>query len=593
LSDTNLAQRGLFKDLPEQVVTALSAAAESRSIRGGETLVTQGEKAIALYYVQSGRFNVVVNQSQVVASVGAGEVIGELAFFAGGRRTANVVATRDSVVLRISREDYEVVSNSYPQLNETLLQLISSRLIISTARTASMEEQPAKVIAVMAAGSGVIPEYFLSRLAASMKLVLPPSVPVQTTNSAKSTAHDFDEYQRWLSEQEARGGYILIDASGDTRWSERVCRNADALIMVGDLHAALPAVSAAERSVMSWIEPQQRSLVLFRQESSTDISGSRAWIEPREPRIHHHVALDSDKDFAKLARFLTGRAIGIVLAGGGALGCAHLGVIQALQDADIPLDFIGGASAGAAMGCSIANGNSVAETIDQMEEMFVKEKAMRRLTLPVHSLLDPTVFDQQLKLRYTALDIADQPINFFATSTNLSTNKLHIHRSGPRWQAVRASGSLPTVLPPFIDEYDNILVDGGVLDNSPVAVMHDIKAGPNIVVALADHSEDWRLGVNYSQIRGRWALLRDIALRRKRKNEFPSIVEVMSRSMVISSRIASRDVLGDQDLIITPPIISGMQLFDWQMGRELAASAHSYTQSQIDTIKSVVLNPGE
>jgi len=245
------------------------------------------------------------------------------------------------------------------------------------------------------------------------------------------------------------------------------------------------------------------------------------------------------------------------------------------------------------MGCSIANGNSVAETIDQMEEMFVKEKAMRRLTLPVHSLLDPTVFDQQLKLRYTALDIADQPINFFATSTNLSTNKLHIHRSGPRWQAVRASGSLPTVLPPFIDEYDNILVDGGVLDNSPVAVMHDIKAGPNIVVALADHSEDWRLGVNYSQIRGRWALLRDIALRRKRKNEFPSIVEVMSRSMVISSRIASRDVLGDQDLIITPPIISGMQLFDWQMGRELAASAHSYTQSQIDTIKSVVLNPGE
>src|SRR5690606_39783892 len=69
----------------------------------------------------------------------------------------------------------------------------------------------------------------------------------------------------------------------------------------------------------------------------------------RSPKLHHHVALDCDGEFAKVARFLTGRAIGLVLAGGGALGCAHLGVVQALQDARIPIDFIGGTSAGAAI----------------------------------------------------------------------------------------------------------------------------------------------------------------------------------------------------------------------------------------------------
>ena len=128
-----------------------------------------------------------------------------------------------------------------------------------------------------------------------------------------------------------------------------------------------------------------------------------------------------------MARFLTGRAVGLVLAGGGALGCAHLGVVQALREANVPIDFIGGASAGAAMGGAIARGMSVEETLDQMEAMFIKEKAMRRLTLPLYSLLDPTVFDAELRQRYGTQDIADQPIAFFGVSTNLSTNGLHIH----------------------------------------------------------------------------------------------------------------------------------------------------------------------
>src|SRR3990167_11051028 len=55
-------------------------------------------------------------------------------------------------------------------------------------------------------------------------------------------------------------------------------------------------------------------------------------------------------DFARMARFLTGTAIGLVLGGGGARGCAHVGVIQALEENGIPIDFIGGTSIGALMG---------------------------------------------------------------------------------------------------------------------------------------------------------------------------------------------------------------------------------------------------
>ena len=59
---------------------------------------------------------------------------------------------------------------------------------------------------------------------------------------------------------------------------------------------------------------------------------------------------DPTTDFARMARFLTGTAIGLVLSGGGARGCAHVGMIQAMHEAGIPIDLIGGTSIGAFMG---------------------------------------------------------------------------------------------------------------------------------------------------------------------------------------------------------------------------------------------------
>ncbi|MEH6662707.1 MAG: patatin-like phospholipase family protein, partial [Parasphingorhabdus sp.] len=187
----------------------------------------------------------------------------------------------------------------------------------------------------------------------------------------------------------------------------------------------------------------------------------------------------------------------------------------------------------------------------------------------------------ELRTRYGTRDIADQPINFFGVSTNLSTNGLHIHRRGPLWECVRASGSLPTILPPFIDGDGHILVDGGVLDNVPVKVMHGLKAGPNIVVSLGDPNEVWRTDAHYNDIRGRWSLLRDVILRRKRATEFPSIVEIMSRSMVVASRMASKEMLGEQDILVNPPIIANMQILDWHLGRELADMAAEYISEQV------------
>ena len=577
----DLARHSLFEGVSPEALKALQSVSAMRHVAGGEALVRQGDDADALYFVESGRFRVVVNKMRIVAHIEAGEAVGELAFFAGGKRTADVIATRDSTVREVSREAFDKIAALYPELNVAMLKLVSERLAVATARTSSISSSIPRVIAILPAGTSKLPDGFLARLASAFEAVVAPDTPVIPIDRATSEAADAQEYQSWLAEQEAKGAYVLIDGSGPDDWGQMVCRNADALVMVARPGQTDPEPNAMEVAAMRWIAEPQRTLLLLRTSADKLISKSGEWIDPRSPKLHHHVALDNDADFTKIARFMTGRAVGVVLAGGGALGCAHLGVIKALRRANIPIDFIGGASAGAAMGGAIARGMTVDETLDQMEAMFIHAKAMKRLTLPIYSLLDPTVFDSELRTRYGTRDIADQPINFFGVSTNLSTNGLHIHRRGPLWECVRASGSLPTILPPFIDKDGNILVDGGVLDNVPVKVMHGLKSGPNIVVSLGDPHEIWRTDVAYDDIRGRWSLLRDVIMRRKREIEFPSIVEIMSRSMVVASRMASKEMLGDQDILVNPPIIANMQILDWHLGRELAEMAADYISEHV------------
>jgi len=577
----DLGNHALFQGVAPEALHALQSVSALKRVAGGEALVRQGEEADALYFVESGRFRVVVNRTRIVAHIESGEAVGELAFFAGGKRTADVVAMRDSRVLEVSRSAFDAIAVQHPELYAAMLKLVSERLAVATARTSSIIAKNPRVVAMLPAGTSQLPDGFLARLAEAFRAVVRPETPVVPVDRATSEAADAHEYQSWLAEQEAKGAYVLIDGSGPEDWGQMVCRNADALVMVARPGQTDPEPNAMEQAAMGWIAEPQRTLLLLRSNAGKTISHSGDWIDPRAPKLHHHVALDDDADFAKVARFLTGRAIGVVLAGGGALGCAHLGVIKALRQAAIPIDFIGGASAGAAMGGAIARGMSVDETLDQMEAMFIHAKAMKRLTLPINSLLDPTVFDSELRNRYGTRDIADQPINFFGVSTNLSTNGLHIHRRGPLWECVRASGSLPTILPPFIDSDGNILVDGGVLDNVPVKVMHGLKAGPNIVVSLGDPNEVWRTKALYTDIRGRWSLLRDFILRRKQAVEFPSIVEIMSRSMVVASRMASKEMLGEQDILVNPPIIANMQILDWHLGRELAEMAAEYIGEQV------------
>ncbi len=78
--------------------------------------------------------------------------------------------------------------------------------------------------------------------------------------------------------------------------------------------------------------------------------------------------VDKTTDFSRLARFLTGTSIGLVLGGGGARGAAHVGMIRAMLEANIPIDMIGGTSIGSFMGALWAEENNFERFHDRAAE---------------------------------------------------------------------------------------------------------------------------------------------------------------------------------------------------------------------------------
>jgi NTE family protein len=157
--------------------------------------------------------------------------------------------------------------------------------------------------------------------------------------------------------------------------------------------------------------------------------------------------------------------IGLVLSGGGARGFAHLGVIQALNDAGIFPDVISGTSAGALAGVLYADGHTPKE-IQKIMNSGSRLDFMRP-ALPREGLLQIGGIIKILKASLHAKSFDELKIPLFVTATDLNNGKAVYFSKGELLDPVIASASIPVLFQPVI--INNICyVDGGVLDNLPI-----------------------------------------------------------------------------------------------------------------------------
>jgi lysophospholipid hydrolase len=139
-------------------------------------------------------------------------------------------------------------------------------------------------------------------------------------------------------------------------------------------------------------------------------------------------------DFSRLARFLTGTSIGLVLGGGGARGSSHVGIIKAMLEANLPIDMIGGTSIGSFMSALWAEENNYERFESRAREWASKMnsygKQIMDLTYPVTSMFTGNAFNKSIRDVFGERQIEDLWIPYFCVTTDISASKMRIHTNG-------------------------------------------------------------------------------------------------------------------------------------------------------------------
>ncbi|MFQ5640823.1 MAG: patatin-like phospholipase family protein, partial [bacterium] len=175
------------------------------------------------------------------------------------------------------------------------------------------------------------------------------------------------------------------------------------------------------------------------------------------------------------------KKIGLALGSGSARGLAHIGVIKALDEMGIYVDYVAGTSIGALVGAVYASGN-----IETLEDVVLKLDWKKIINLfdivfPRSGLLDGKKITDFIRQHVKGQNIEDLALPFCAVATDLTTGKEVSLAQGDVIEAIRASISIPGILTP-VKKGNMVLVDGGLVN--PVPVSEARKMGAEFVIAV-------------------------------------------------------------------------------------------------------------
>jgi predicted acylesterase/phospholipase RssA/CRP-like cAMP-binding protein len=566
--------------LDDTTLATLLARTERVRIQVGDTLYRQGEAGNCLHVVLTGRLQVRVadkeGKERIVAYPQPGDVVGEIALFSGTGRAATISAVRDTTLGAIARKDIDELVARHPQVFSNIAHMIIARLTGNSGHIA--RRTGARTLMIVPLHGSPDTREFCQSL--GRQLLRFGSVLHLDAHSARQRFGSLtnDAYGRALDTCEHDYDYLLLEADPvPGSWSRIIQGYADKIVLLAN--AAMES-SATELERWLFTETGAKAhhaeveLVLMHQHDTVP-SQTRNWLTARKLDRHHHVRHGNNMDMARVARFLSGNAIALILAGGGARGFAHLGVIRALHEAGVAIDAVGGASFGALAATGLARGMSDADSFAEHRLAFTCEDPLGDYTIPVMSLVRGEHLNQVLQ-RHLPMDIEDLWLPFFAVSSDLSANQVRVHDRGPLWQAIRASVSLPAILPPTL-ENGHLLVDGGVLNNLPIDVMRERMRGPIIAVDLA---VDAIQGTKHTVVPSSMEYIRSRLIPGRQTIEAPTLSRVILQVTTMASRKEVQSARKLANLYLNPPL-NNFDFLDWGSMREIAETGYQHALPRI------------
>jgi NTE family protein len=562
-----LAALPLFRGLGEAALAAIAAELEWVELPGGTVLFREGDPAESLYVVTAGSLEVLLRTAEgdrPVAQIGVGETVGEMGLIAGAPRSATVAALRDSELVRLDKPAYDKLIAAHPGAMLQLVQILVGRLHRTThGERATRSAKTLAFLPLSAAPSTTgFARSFVAALAAA-------GYRVKRLDGAV-----VERSSEWLHGVESDHDLVVYDGEPlATDWSRLCLRQADRVYLIQS--GAVPCVASPLEPLLAGSKCRA-DLVLLHAADAVEPSQCAGWLSRVTVEAHHHLRTGREADLLRLVRLVTGNAVGLVLSGGSARGFAHIGALRALRQAGIPLDLFAGTSVGAIVAAGAAVGWDDDELRDRMRAAFATSNPLGDYTLPLIGLVKGRKVTRGLRTHFADRAIEDLWHGFFCLSTNLSSGRSKVHRSGPLWRALRASVAIPGVLPPVI-EAGEVLVDGGTLNNFPVDVMSALQRGPVIGVNVAA-GRSFASNVADLEAGSLWQLLRQV------RGETPSIIRLLMRVGTMSSAAQLKLARMQADLLIEPKL-KHIDPLDWRAFDRGIAAGYEETMRALEAVE--------
>uniref|UniRef100_UPI00358EFC0F patatin-like phospholipase domain-containing protein 7 isoform X3 n=1 Tax=Myxine glutinosa TaxID=7769 RepID=UPI00358EFC0F len=520
-------------------VRQIDFALDWMALEAGRAVYRQGDKSDSTYIVLSGRLRSVISKDEgkkeLVGEYGRGDLIGVVEALTHQPRATTVHAVRDSELAKLPEGALNTIKRRYPQVVTRLIHLLGQKIlgnlrgkgplvgpvlnITSSSGNLDAVANPASnlsTVAILPASEDAPLTAFGLELMHALNAIGPTLLLTSNTIKERLGAAALDsihEYRlsSWLGQQEDLHRIVLYQTDGGmTPWTQRCLRQADCILIVG-LGEQEPTVGNLERMLENTAVRALKQLILLHREDGPSPSRTVEWLNMRSwCSAHLHIRCprrifsrrslpklremyervftkspDRHSDFSRLARVLTGNAVALVLGGGGARGCAQLGVLQAVIEAGIPIDMVGGTSIGAFMGALYAEERDVGRMRTRARGWAMEMKSVFKkvldLTYPITSMMSGAAFNKSIEKVFKDKQIEDLWIPYFNVTTDITASCMRVHTDGFVWRFVRASSSYVPYLPPICDPRDgHLLVDGCYVNNLPGSLWRYARASMSL-----------------------------------------------------------------------------------------------------------------
>lgn len=446
----------------------------------GDVVIRHGEAGNALYLVVEGRLRVTDARGRFLSDILPGAIVGEIELFSGGIRTATVTATRASLVARFDSALLRDAMRTSPTLAARLATLAVQRMMRSTAMTRA--DWASVNVTVISADPAVSPDEFAVRLERELSAmgkvaVITRSRVADALGQAELCDLSVDDpratrLRAWRSEMEADHDFVVFVAErGRAPWTLHCLDGSDIVVTLARPRTP-PTPGIGDTLARRWlvvVHDDARGCGVHTARITSDDPVSRQF----------HVRSGVPKDFARLARAIAGREVGLVLSGGGARSFAHLGTIQALDESGVPIDVLGGTSAGACVAAFYSlglRGKALETTLREVLGGWVD------FTIPLYAVARGRAMRRRMSGIFGELELEDLPLPVFCVATNISQFGLVEIDRGPVVNAVLASACLPGIFPP-VKHNGHLMVDGGLVNAMPVDRMRALVGPRGVVLA--------------------------------------------------------------------------------------------------------------